>query len=232
MRKSLLLTLLCLIGLEAMQTAKAADEMYAVLSDGGKTMTLFYDGNRGVFGGQTDWSAWKSTVETVNFGLSMRNARPTSTVMWFYNFSKLTTVNNIQRLNTEEVTTMNMMFSGCTSLTSLDLSSFHTEKVELYVDMFSGCTSLKELNLAWFEFYKDASSTISMFENCTELTTIYCNSEWKDVTPESPLMSYHMFENCSKLVGGNGTACNGSDKINIEYARPDGLNGEAGYFTT
>ena len=38
------------------------------------------------------------------------------------------------------------MFSGCSALTSLDLSNFNTKNVEDMSGMFSNCSSLTSLN--------------------------------------------------------------------------------------
>lgn len=43
---------------------------------------------------------------------------------------------------TENVTNMGGMFGGCSSLTSLDLSSFKTSKMRNIGGMFQGCTNL------------------------------------------------------------------------------------------
>ena len=42
------------------------------------------------------------------------------------------------------------MFSGCTSLKELNLSSFNTNKVKYMTLMFCDCSSLKELNFSSF----------------------------------------------------------------------------------
>ena len=44
---------------------------------------------------------------------------------------------------------MDYMFSGCESLTSLDLSNFDTKNVINMSHMFSGCCSLKEITLSY-----------------------------------------------------------------------------------
>ena len=43
---------------------------------------------------------------------------------------------------------MSGMFSGCSSLASLDLSSLDTSKVESMSYMFSGCSSLASLDVS------------------------------------------------------------------------------------
>ena len=67
------------------------------------------------------------------------------------------------------------MFSGCESLTSLELSSFNTENV----------TDMSE-----------------MFFDDDELTTIYVDSIWSTV---NIISSEEMFTHCYSLVGGMGT---------------------------
>ena len=46
---------------------------------------------------------------------------------------------------------MNVMFSDCSSLESLDLSSFDTNKVIDMTAMFFRCTSLKSIELSSFD---------------------------------------------------------------------------------
>lgn len=68
------------------------------------------------------------------------------------------------------------MFSGCTSLTTLDLSSFDTSKVECIGKMFKDCTSLTTLDLSSFDLSKvteSGSDNNGLFSGCTSLTTIY-----------------------------------------------------------
>ena len=68
---------------------------------------------------------------------------------------------------------MSWMFSGCSALTSLDLSNFKTKNVTGMSCMFYGCTSL---------------------------TTIYCNSNWK---VGQNVDGQHMFYDCRQLKGTN-----------------------------
>ncbi|MBR7018953.1 MAG: BspA family leucine-rich repeat surface protein, partial [Prevotella sp.] len=84
----------------------------------------------------------------------------------------------LQYLNTSNVTDMSSMFSGCSSLTSLDLSGFDTGKVTDMSNMFSGCSSL---------------------------VTIIVGDGWNT---SSVMASSSMFEGCSNIIGGNGTRYN------------------------
>ncbi len=46
----------------------------------------------------------------------------------FRNCKNTTQINNINRLDTSNVTNMESMFHGCTSLVSIDVSSFDTSR--------------------------------------------------------------------------------------------------------
>ena len=76
-----------------------------------------------------------------------------------------------KNFDTSQITDMNFMFVGCSSLTSLDLSSFDTSAVTYMYDMFYGCSSLTSLDLSSF----DTSSVTDMsyiFKHCSSLASI------------------------------------------------------------
>ena len=54
---------------------------------------------------------------------------------------------NLSSFNTTNVKYMGFMFSGCSSLQSIDLSSFNTTNVENMRWMFSYCYSLEKRNV-------------------------------------------------------------------------------------
>ena len=53
----------------------------------------------------------------------------------------------IENLNTSKAASTASMFSGCNSLTSLDLSKFDTSSVTRMQNMFSGCIALTSLGI-------------------------------------------------------------------------------------
>ena len=113
----------------------------------------------------------------------------------FYNFSKLTEIENINLLDTSNVTDMSHMFQSCIKLTNLDLSSFDTSKVTNMGEMFSGSTRLTILDVSNFDTSQITDMSY-MFENCSSLTILdVSNFDTSNVTN----MSY-MFKNCSKLT--------------------------------
>ncbi len=121
--------------------------------------------------------AWNNTVKStmthVVFEPSFDDVRPTCLRGWFYQCSKLTTLDGIGNLNTSAVTNMAYMFSGCsaTGFTSLDLHTFDTSTVTTMEQMFNGCTNLQTLNLSgWTN--TNAQNLSYMFYNCKNLTTL------------------------------------------------------------
>ena len=113
----------------------------------------------------------------------------------FYNFSKLTKIENVNLLDTSNVTDMSHMFQSCIKLTNLDLSSFDTSQVTNMGEMFSGSTRLTILDVSNFDTSQITDMSY-MFENCSSLTILdVSNFDTSNVTN----MSY-MFKNCSKLT--------------------------------
>ena len=140
---------------------------------------------------------------------------------------------DLSKFYTGNVEFMMNMFMNCSSLKTLDLSSFETAKVVAFHGMFSGCSNLETVDLTNFTS-EQSTSMFNMFQNCSNLTKIYCDHDWAEgKTFSEGELGYNManiFTNCSKLVGGNGTAY---DELhtNIYYAHPD-VAGNPGYFTS
>ena len=143
----------------------------------------------------------------------------------FKGCSNLTSL-DVSHFNTANVTDMSSMFSECSNLTSLDVSKFNTANVTDMSSMFSECSSLTSLDLSNFNTAK-VTSMSSMFSECSNLKTVYVGSDW---STESVQYSYSMFDECTKLVGGQGTVYN-SSYTDKKYARIDGGNTEPGYFS-
>jgi surface protein len=89
------------------------------------------------------------------------------------------------------------MFSGCSSLQSLDLSSFNTASVPDMNRMFSGCSSLQSLDLSSFNT-ASVTDMNSMFSGCSVLENIYVGDGW---STQAVTDGDFMFNNCPKLPG-------------------------------
>ena len=108
--------------------------------------------------------------------------------------------------DTEKVTNMGRMFSGCSSLNNLDISNFNTTEVTNMAYMFHNCSSLTDLDLQNFNTEK-VTNMNSMFRECSSLTELNFgdNFDTKNVTNMGSI-----FDGCSlpqetqdKILGKN-----------------------------
>ena len=113
----------------------------------------------------------------------------------FYRFSKLTEIENINLLDTSNVTNMWYMFRECSSLTNLDVSNFDTSQVTNMGNMFYECSRLTSLDVSNFNTSK-VTSMNSMFYECSSLTNLNLSSF--DTSQVKSMSS--MFSSCSKLT--------------------------------
>lgn len=213
--------------------AVAGNSFYGVLSSDRKTVTFYYDDKKDGRGGEDIYSTtdkFYAEATKAIFDASVAEYRPFSTATWFFECSALTTIEGLKYLNTSEVTAMNSMFQRCTSLNSLDLSTFDTSNVTNMNGMFAECSSLTSVDLSSFNT-THVTNMGGMFASCPSLTTIYADeTRWSTaaVTNEQYGAS-DLFIECSKLVGGNGTAYNDAN-VNVSYACIDKA-GQPGYLT-
>ena len=133
---------------------------------------------------------------------------------------------DVSGFKTDNVTDMRYMFSGCSSLTSLDVSGFKTDNVTSMRYMFSGCSSLTSLDVSGFKT-DNVTDMRYMFSGCSILKTIYAGSGW---TTNAVTDGYDMFSLCTSLVGGAGTPYDASH-VDYTYAHIDGGASNPGYFT-
>ena len=113
----------------------------------------------------------------------------------FRNFSKLTEIENINLLDTSNVTNMWYMFYACSRLISLDVSKFDTSKVTDMGYMFYSCSSLTSLDVSNFDTSK-VTNMGYMFYSCSSLTSLdVSNFNTSKVTS-----MYDMFYSCSSLT--------------------------------
>lgn len=177
-RRCALSLLLMLMLLQPVMAQIQDRRMYARLDRETQTLTLYYDKNK-----QTSDNAiyasplWANYVErkaiqTVVFDESFKDARPKSCNAWFFCFEGLTKIEHLDYLNTSEVENMGSMFSKCTSLETLNLSSFNTEKVTNMFEMFVGSTNLRTINLPKGFIGSSVTDLNGMFRDCASLTEL------------------------------------------------------------
>lgn len=204
-RRCALSLLLMLMLLQPVMAQIQDRRMYARLDRETQTLTLYYDKNK-----QTSDNAiyasplWANYVErkaiqTVVFDESFKDARPKSCDAWFYCFEGLTRIEHLDYLNTSEVENMGLMFSICTSLETLDLSSFNTEKVTNMSEMFVGSTNLRTINLPKGFIGSNVTDLNGMFRGCASLTELDLSGS----NAEKVKDMYKMFYGCVALSNLN-----------------------------
>lgn len=178
-RRCALSLLLMLMLLQPAMAQKQTRIMYARLDRETQTLTLYYDTNfgKGNDQGISESPLWmqldeRKKIKSVVFDESFKDARPTTCVSWFLWFEALTTIEHLDYLNTSEVEYMNSMFTKCTSLETLDLSSFNTEKVTDMQTMFEGSTNLRTINLPKGFIGSNVTDLNGMFRGCVSLTEL------------------------------------------------------------
>ena len=173
---------------------------YAVLSDGGRTVTFYYDTQRESRKGITINMAEKdshgySNVTAAIFDPSFSNYYPTNTYCWFYHCSNLTHITGIENINTNNVIEMASMFGGCSKLTTIDVSGFKTDNVTTMAGMFAGCENLTTLDLSSFKT-DNVTDMSYMFYGCSKLISI----DVSGFKTENVKDMGGMFEDCSSLT--------------------------------
>lgn len=83
---------------------------------------------------------------------------------------------DIQTWDVSYVTDMYQMFSGCTSLTSLDLTNWDTSKVKSMQYMFYNCSGLTEIKMGGDVIR--VNNTYDMFTGVASAGTFYYNSAY------------------------------------------------------
>ena len=188
-----------------------------------------YDLNVGT--NKPGWLTQTDYIKKVVFDASFANARPTSCYYWFCDCSKLTDIEGIENLNTENVTNMNSMFDRCSALTLLDLTNFNTAKVSDMRYMFMGCSALTTIFVSDKFVTNQVTSSDNMFHMCINLIGAieydgsksdhtYANYENGYFSPEGGFNAYAEFDNAT----GTLTFRRGLSKPEGAYGLNEGRN--------
>ena len=129
-------------------------------------------------------------ITKVIFDSSFKKAKPKNCRGWFYDFTNLTTIKDIENLNTSKVVNMNTMFLFCGNLTALDLSGFDTSNVTDMSYMFDGCYSMTTLSGINFDT-SNVTDMSYMFSICSALTSLdVSHFDTSNVTDMSSMFAY------------------------------------------
>ena len=128
-------------------------------------------------------------------------------------FSGCTSLESIDftGVNTSEVMYMQAVFQDCSSLSSIIWTGFDTSKVTLMNQLFAGCSALTSLDLSNFNT-SEVTNMSYMFYNCENLTSLTLGSNFK--TDKVTNMSY-MFYRCKKLASLDVTSFNTAAVTNM-----------------
>ena len=222
-------------------TKVAEPEPYAVLTDNdddvtvdgvsgkGKTLTFYYDTQKESRGGMSvgpftrnssrDWDSYASSITSVVFdGSFANNTSLTSTAYWFYGCNNLTSITGIENLKTGNVTNMQTMFTGCSGLTSLDVSGFNTEKVTSMDYMFKDCSALTSLDVSGFKT-GNVTYMSHMFYGCSGLTSL----DVSGFNTEKVTSMLCMFYGCTSLASLDVSGFN-TEKVTSMQSMFDGCS--------
>ena len=137
------------------------------------------------------WHDQRNNIQSVQI---INKFSPKTAHLMFDGCNSLTSL-NLSNIDTSDVTNMDAMFYGCRSLTSLDLSNFNTSNVIYMYNMFCGCNSLTSLDLSSFNT-SNVTTMRFMFFGCESLISLNLSSfNISNVTD----MSY-MFRHCESLT--------------------------------
>ena len=228
MKKFYLLFLLMLLPLVASADVCALQneekEPYAVLSADNTVLIFYYDDQKAARNGMdigpftmegwevnSGWYEQRENITNAVFDESFANCTTlTNTAYWFYNLRRLSSITGISNLKTENVTSMNGMFDGCSSLTSLDVTGFKTDNVTDMGDMFAGCSRLTSLDVRGFKT-GNVTAMYCMFRDCSSLTSL-------DVTRNVRRLFRFDEPRCDGLQDGQ---CDGYELDVLWLFRPD-----------
>ena len=140
-------------------------------------VTYNYDDGEGAdmyteISANTPWIGDSKNYTTVVF---VDKIVPSSVAGWFFKFESLTTIQNIENLNTENVSDFSAMFAECRNIASLDMSKLNTSNATNMSWMFGRCERLTTLNIKGLDTSK-VETMMGMFQNCPNLESLNLSS--------------------------------------------------------
>ena len=162
----------------------------------------------------------KTDITKVVFDKSFQDARPTSCYYWFAYCDNIEKFENLQYLNTSEVTNMEYMFYNLTKITELDVSHFDTRNVTNMYGTLGYIPKVTKLDVSHFDtrnvtnmramFYNTGCSQLDvsnfntskvqnmtkMFAYCKKLKSINFGNNFSTVNVEN---MFKMFDHCYSL---------------------------------
>ena len=110
-------------------------------------------------------------------------------------FAKKTGLLSVSYINTNNITTMNGMFDGCSNLVSVNMANANTTKNTSCQVMFRNCNHLASADLSNWDL-TSCRTTQQMFQGCSILNDLRLN--WQNTNNITTMQS--MFNNCKILT--------------------------------
>lgn len=117
---------------------------------------------------EVPWSGWTQEILAVQI---KDEIQPRSCAWWFAGCTALASVEGVLNLDGAQLEILDGMFSGCSSLTELDLGHWNLPEAGSMAYMFEDCSSLATLNLSGLNAPL-LSDVASMFDGCASLSAL------------------------------------------------------------
>jgi len=143
--------------------------------DNNNLYELYIGGEGGVKANPNSSSLFSKFNNVITIDASYLDTNNVTSMAVMFNYCQKLTSIDLSRFDTSKVTNMGLMFENCGKLTSLDLNNFDTSQVTNMNSMFSGCSSLTSLDLNNFDTSK-VTNMGYMFTGCSSLTSLDLSS--------------------------------------------------------
>ena len=161
-------------------------------TDDTTTNTLYIQGNGGVVANYNSSDLFCNFSKLTKIeNINLLDTSNVTTMISMFNYCRKLATLNVSNFDTSKVTDMSWMFSSCTGLTSLDVSNFNTSNVTDMSGMFNLCSKLTGLDVSKFDTSK-VTDMSSMFYSCGSTSLDVSNFNTSNVTNMS-----QMFYDCS-----------------------------------
>lgn len=139
----------------------------------GQPVTALYENIESTSYTSVPWSSRMAQIAIVDIVDS--GIKPTNIAGWFSGASALAKMDNISKLDVSATKDMSYAFSGCESLTKINLSSWNTASCTNMSYMFSSCKHLMQINVSSFRT-SSVTDFSDMFYQCLNITDLDVSS--------------------------------------------------------
>lgn len=110
-------------------------------------------------------------IQDITFNSRVKYSAPDVSGHMFFDLPLLKSV-NAEMLDISDVASLKFMFSKCSALKTLDLSSWDTSAIQDMSDIFFGCTALCDLKLPRNFVTSSCTDISAMFAGCASLSSV------------------------------------------------------------